>query len=195
MKTERRLLIADEAIVILAEEGLHGLTHRAVDRRLKLPGGSTSYYFRTRQALIGAAVDRLLEIDDADLDQLVGVLEEMIATARAGDPPVAADGELLASLFELWAAPERQQRLAARFELLLSAVRVDGDRRILAARQHFVDRTKELLLRIGVAAPEDDARAIVAMFDGLSFDALIDADGAEARHRVAVRLQRALDRR
>jgi hypothetical protein len=46
--------IADAAIGLLAAEGMRGLTHRTVDRAADLPKGSTSYYFRTRQALLQA---------------------------------------------------------------------------------------------------------------------------------------------
>lgn len=52
----------------MAEAGLRGLTHRAVDGAAVLPAGSTSYYFRTRTALIAACYQRLAELDLADVD-------------------------------------------------------------------------------------------------------------------------------
>ena len=55
----RRAEIADTAITTLARDGMRGLTHRAVDRAAGLPEGSASYYFRTRQALLKATVERL----------------------------------------------------------------------------------------------------------------------------------------
>lgn len=64
---DRRTLIADTAIDLVAAAGLRGLTHRAVDGAAKLPAGSTSYYFRTRTALIGACYARLAELDLADI--------------------------------------------------------------------------------------------------------------------------------
>ncbi|WP_189544888.1 TetR/AcrR family transcriptional regulator, partial [Streptomyces gelaticus] len=57
----RRKQLADAAIGTLAAEGMRGLTHRAVDQRAGLAEGSCSYYFRTRQALLQAAVERLAE--------------------------------------------------------------------------------------------------------------------------------------
>ncbi|MGD9430820.1 TetR/AcrR family transcriptional regulator [Arthrobacter russicus] len=56
---DRRPLIADHAIAVLARGGPRALTHQAVDRDTGLTGGSTSYYFRTREALVSAAVERI----------------------------------------------------------------------------------------------------------------------------------------
>jgi DNA-binding transcriptional regulator YbjK len=66
----RRALIADAAISTLARDGMRGLTHRAVDRAAGLPEGSASYYFRTRQALLQATVERLAELTSTDLQPL-----------------------------------------------------------------------------------------------------------------------------
>jgi len=57
--------ITDAAIEVLAAQGVKGLTHRAVDTAADLPPGSTSYYLRTREALMEAAVQRLVETDEA----------------------------------------------------------------------------------------------------------------------------------
>lgn len=56
---DRRPLIADHAIAVLARGGARALTHQAVDRDAGLSPGSTSYYFRTREALVSAAVERI----------------------------------------------------------------------------------------------------------------------------------------
>lgn len=55
----RRPLIADHAIAVLAQGGARALTHQAVDRSAGLSAGSTSYYFRTREALVDAAIERI----------------------------------------------------------------------------------------------------------------------------------------
>ena len=46
---------------------MRALTHRAVDQALALPDGSTSYYLRTRRALLERVVSRLAERTAADL--------------------------------------------------------------------------------------------------------------------------------
>lgn len=65
MEPSRRDALADAAIAVLANKGGRGLTHRAVDSAAGLPEGSTSYYFRTRQALLTAVVQRLAVLDAA----------------------------------------------------------------------------------------------------------------------------------
>ena len=51
--TPRRREILDAAVEVLAEQGLKGLTHRAVDRRAGLSEGSSSAYFRSRVSSCG----------------------------------------------------------------------------------------------------------------------------------------------
>lgn len=57
----RRRSIADAAIDVLARDGARGLTHRAVDQAAAVPQGTTSNYFRSRDALIAGLVDRIGE--------------------------------------------------------------------------------------------------------------------------------------
>jgi DNA-binding transcriptional regulator YbjK len=57
----RRGLIADAGLRVLAREGARGLTHRAVDQEAGLPTGTTSNYFRSRDALLGGLGERIFE--------------------------------------------------------------------------------------------------------------------------------------
>ncbi|KPI05488.1 hypothetical protein OV450_4029 [Actinobacteria bacterium OV450] len=81
---DRRTLIADTAIALVAAAGLRGLTHRAVDGAARLPAGSTSYYFRTRTALIGACYQRLAELDLGDVEADLGAEFGVDAGAGVG---------------------------------------------------------------------------------------------------------------
>ncbi|MFF2388827.1 TetR/AcrR family transcriptional regulator [Agromyces sp. NPDC058104] len=58
---ERRRLLADAAITVLAAEGARGLTHRAVDREAGVPVGTASNYFASRDALIAGLMARIGE--------------------------------------------------------------------------------------------------------------------------------------
>ena len=58
---DRRRLLTDAAITVLADEGARGLTHRAVDAAAGVPTGTTSNYFRTRDDLIAALFARISE--------------------------------------------------------------------------------------------------------------------------------------
>ncbi|WP_031121890.1 MULTISPECIES: TetR/AcrR family transcriptional regulator [Streptomyces] len=166
---DRRDLIADAAISTVASAGLRGLTHRAVDTAAGLPAGSTSYYFRTRSALISACYLRLAALSVADVDRWQ-------AEHGAPDPDSAA--EALAALLHHWLTAARDRQLA-RFELSLEAtrrpeLRADLETAGLAARS----RATSLLASLGAPRPEQAAELLVAWTDGLLYDRLAGAPAA-----------------
>ncbi|MDQ0643090.1 TetR/AcrR family transcriptional regulator [Microbacterium murale] len=55
----RRALLADAGIAVLAREGSRGLTHRAIDVEADVPVGTTSNYFRSREALVTGLFERI----------------------------------------------------------------------------------------------------------------------------------------
>lgn len=149
---DRRTRIADAVITVLAERGSRGLTHRAVDEVAGLATGSTSYYVRSRAALLEAAVPRLVELDARLLD--------------------ASDGSdlhlLLLHVFADALQGPGRERTLARYELMLESVRRPNLRAALAAG---TTRLVEHLTRAypGDAPKEAQARARDAMayLDGL----------------------------
>ncbi|MFF7256015.1 TetR/AcrR family transcriptional regulator [Streptomyces microflavus] len=166
---DRRDLIADAAISTVASAGLRGLTHRAVDTAAGLPAGSTSYYFRTRSALISACYLRLAALSVADVDRWQ-------AEHGAPDPDSAA--EALAALLHHWLTAARDRQLA-RFELSLEAtrrpeLRADLETAGLTARS----RATTLLASLGAPRPEQAAELLVAWTDGLLYDRLAGAPAA-----------------
>ncbi len=106
-------LVADTALALLAERGMRGLTHRAVDETAGLPQGSTSNVVRTRQALLELTVRRL-----ADREAKVLALEEM--PDPRGGPDALADGLALATHRSL---TRNRELTLARYELALEATR------------------------------------------------------------------------
>ncbi|MFE8976206.1 TetR/AcrR family transcriptional regulator [Streptomyces cyaneofuscatus] len=166
---DRRDLIADAALSTVASAGLRGLTHRAVDTAAGLPAGSTSYYFRTRSALISACYLRLAELTVADVDRWQ-------AEHGGTDPDSAA--EALAVLLHHWLTAGRDRQLA-RFELSLEAtrrpeLRADLETAGLAARS----RATTLLSALGASRPAQAADLLVAWTDGLLYDRLAGAPAA-----------------
>ncbi|WP_097956510.1 MULTISPECIES: TetR/AcrR family transcriptional regulator [Streptomyces] len=169
----RRDLIADTAIATVAAAGLRGLTHRAVDTAAGLPAGSTSYYFRTRSALIGACYLRLAALTVTDVDRW----EKKHGTLA---PDSAA--EALAALLHHWLTTAHDRQLA-RFELSLEAarrpeLRADLETAGRAARA----RAAALLTSLGAPDPAQAADLLVAWTDGLLYDRLV---GAPATSRPA----------
>jgi DNA-binding transcriptional regulator YbjK len=162
--SDRRTQIADAAIDVLAAAGARGLTHRAVDAAARLPTGSTSYYFRSREALLIAAARRLADLDLA------------IAGAAARRPTSIDDvTALLARLVHAQATTYRDRTLA-RYHLSLEADRYPEVRAALDEQgRRFADAATELLAQLGSARPARDARAVIALCAGIVYESTVGA--------------------
>ena len=57
--SERRALLADAGLRVLAASGARGLTHRAVDKEAGVPIGTSSNYFASRDEMLGALAERI----------------------------------------------------------------------------------------------------------------------------------------
>lgn len=69
-RANRRDLLADAAIEVLAREGGRGLTHRAVDRDAQVPEGTTKNYYPSRESLFVAVAGRMTDLHTAAVRQL-----------------------------------------------------------------------------------------------------------------------------
>ncbi len=127
---ERRRALCDAAIHVLAEHGSRGLTHGQVDRYAAVPEGTTSYYYRTRAALLRGVGKRVAEIDVANLQSVI-------------DRPLDPDAPFahLAELTMMQADGPGLMLNRARHELLLGAAR-DPD--LAETSQAFVARITAL---------------------------------------------------
>lgn len=158
--TDRRTVIADAAIATIAREGMRGFTHRAVDRTAGLAEGSTSYYFRTREALMFAALARMAELDTVDLE--VGDVERIASTAD-----LEAFTDLLTAIMRGWLTKGRD-RLLARFELTLESSRRPALRaRMMSYGASFRVMTEHRIAAAGASEPKRRAKTLVAHLDGL----------------------------
>ncbi|WP_112248505.1 TetR/AcrR family transcriptional regulator [Kribbella monticola] len=157
---DRQAAIADAAIHLVATRGLRGLTHRAVDAETGLPPGSTSYYLRTRNALLTACVNRMLARD-------------LTATSPPpGDTPLQ---ELLAEMV-IGIAKARADDLAARYELSLEARRQpDLQEAIVQGGRQLRDGLAHMLTALGIPDAAEVAWPVAAMMDGLLYDRLAGA--------------------
>lgn len=156
----RAQLIADTALALLAERGMRGLTHRAVDEAAGLPLGSTSNQARTRLALLEAAVRRLAlrESEVLGLPELPGPDAGREALAKA--VALALHRSLTG----------QQALLIARYELALEAARRPELRRIYdSAGRVFRDPLTRLMAANGSRDPERHALSLVAWCEGMMF--------------------------
>ncbi|WP_316527020.1 TetR/AcrR family transcriptional regulator [Kitasatospora brasiliensis] len=172
----RPTLVADTAIALIAERGLRGLTHRAVDEEAGLPAGSTSNLARTRAALLELALTRIVERETEDYPVLTeGSPAAAMPAPEVAAPAPAAARELLVQVGAdlLHQALTSGRRLTlARLELALEATRRPELRAVydrLGGR--FADIAATLLARCGSADPTADARRLIRWCDGVLFNA------------------------
>src|SRR3954454_17006509 len=156
-RSARMELLLGSALHVVSEQGMRGLTHRAVDRAAGLPEGSCSAYLRTREALV-------LGLTEYVADRVAGHVRDL-ADELAGAP--LGDDRAVATVtrFILRWIDERDL-LVARLELTLQAsrdpslaARLDAHRRVL------VDVVGGLLTARGKPHGAAAAETLVASFD------------------------------
>jgi len=158
---DRRTMIADAAIEIVATQGIRALTHNAVDGHLELAKGSTSYYFRTKRALLEAAV---LRITDKSV-------QEFMTSGMAGSAPSSPEDAALAVAEWLdGLLVHRRADVTARYAL---AIELSGDRELherMAVSFFSRDHAIWLCRVLGAADPESAGADFVSLGEGLLFD-------------------------
>jgi DNA-binding transcriptional regulator YbjK len=167
----RKTEIADAALSVLATEGSRGLTHRAVDEAAGLPSGSTSNYFRTRDALLEAAARRHAELDappPADVET---------ATVPAATLSPEQIRDLVLAAIDRVLDPAMRPMLAARYELTLEATRRPSLHPVMEeSRTHFVGLATTLLRAGECKTPESHAAQLIALMDGITADQMQDTE-------------------
>ncbi|WP_067248401.1 TetR/AcrR family transcriptional regulator [Microbacterium resistens] len=180
----RRAALADAGLAVLAREGSRGLTHRAVDEAAGVPTGTTSNYFRSRDALMAGLFERIGA-------RLAPTPEDL--ALRAGQQPsralfadylrdivrrLCADREVTLALFELRLESARRPELSAVLAPWLRAgfegdvafnetAGLPGGRREIALFHYAIDGLllDRLTTPIDPDLPVDDV--VDALVDGL----------------------------
>ena len=148
--------MCDAAIQLLADDGAKGLSHLKVDRKAEVPDGTTSFYFRTRSALLRAVAERLAELDLASLQSVADS-----ADGRADNPSPSRLSQVV-----LQAGSEPQfSRTKARYELTMQATR---DPALAAILQQATDEFTKLHREILVQLMPHGAELESAVVDDLS---------------------------
>ncbi|MFI6771293.1 TetR/AcrR family transcriptional regulator [Streptomyces sp. NPDC050355] len=180
----RHELIADAALALLAERGMRGLTHRAVDEAAGLPQGSTSNLARTRAALLEAAVRRLAERETAVL-----ALDEAPKAPEGGGYGAGAEPVADALSLALHRYLSRHRQLViARYELALEATRRPELREIYdRAGRAFREPMVAMLAAAGSGEPERHALSMIAWCDGVLFSCTAGQFHAAVPTRAALR--------
>ncbi|MYS86010.1 TetR/AcrR family transcriptional regulator [Embleya scabrispora] len=167
---ERRRAIADGAIEVLAGSGVHGLSHRAVDEAVGLPAGTTSNYFRSRDALLTAAAERVVELHQADMAAAHGLVLG----------PIDRDGlvALIGASLEFSATAHRARYLAV-YELTLEATRRPALQQALdGIKAGAVDFTLDQHRALGLHTTREDVATLITLFGGALYTLVTGQAGA-----------------
>ena len=104
---ERRKILADAAVHVLAQQGSRGLTHRALDDKAGVPRGTSSNFFATKDSIIDAILVRIGErlAPDPDVHAKLALREpgRELFTAYMKDivHRLTSDRDAALALFEL----------------------------------------------------------------------------------------------
>ena len=165
----------EAAIRLVGEQGVRALTHARVDAEADLPRGSTSNWFRTRDALVAGVIARIAEQERADLVAAIA--------------PTASADELVDALCRLLedATGRHAARTRARYALFLETTAGgDTEDSMRAERSAFAAWTQDMLAGLGAPDPDAAARALLAVCAGLIVNRLTVDPGAELRPVVEV---------
>lgn len=188
MQEERRAVLADAGLRVLAREGPRGLTHRAVDKEARCPAGTTSNYFRTRDALLCALGDRIYERLAPPPEVLANptarapCVEAFVEYVQEIAARACAAPDLYVALLELRLEARRNPRLAPQLRATLHrgyrsdlefhrAARLPGGALEIALLHYAIDGL--LLDRFGASlgsaeTTEDAVRHLVTRLVGLA---------------------------
>lgn len=163
----RREQVLDAAVRVLGNDGMRRLTYQAVDAAAGAPAGTTSNYFRNRDALLDGIVAHLETLDRRDWESL--------ATAHQPDTVP----RLVDALHEFvgHATGPAVARTAARYALLLEA-RANPRLRVPFAHSHaqIVEWGARWIARLGSGSPEAHCRTVLDYLDGLILRRITMAD-------------------
>ncbi|KHF43151.1 TetR/AcrR family transcriptional regulator [Saccharomonospora viridis] len=160
--TTRRDQVLDAAIRVLGTRGMRQLTHRAVDAEARLPEGSTSNYFRNREALVAGVLDRLVAQDEQAWGLFSADLSNITLT------PDAFIDAVTQFVVEL-AAAARISTLARHSIFLEAAHHEHLRRQVESRRDTLLTWGASWLEQLGSPHPERDFATLRALLDGLLF--------------------------
>lgn len=175
---DRRTELMDAALRVVADKGMKGLTHRAVDAAAQLAEGTTSNYYRTRAALVEAALGRMEQLDGQLLQDL----------APSGPPGTVA--ELADQLAGLVLSLTGKHAALTRARLALSLDQPDA---VTAGHSRLVGGMEHTLAALGVADAAARARDVADYGDGLMLHLLtVRRDGQPDAAAIAAAVRRLL---
>ncbi len=159
--SDRRRLIVEAALRVIARDGVNAATHRAVAAEAGVALASTTYHFSSKREIAAEALELAI-------DRSIAAVERCTAPPHPGTP-AALVGRLV-DLVEALCADD-QAPLAAQYELLIEAGR-SPQLRLLAARWDgaYLGGLEAIVAAAGIAEPDEAARILSDLIEGALLD-------------------------
>ena len=170
----------EAAIELVGTQGLRALTHARVDEQAGLPKGSTSNYFRTRQALQAGVVN--------------GIVERELPAVGVAFSPTSSDElvDALCALFDHMTTVNRTVT-AARLVLFMEASHNAELRDAVSRGREAMEALSVVALaRLGAREPHTASIAVAACFEGLLLHRIARHDPTDPRPTFAMIVRAAL---
>jgi len=182
----RREQILEAAVQVIGRSGREAVTHRAVAEEAGVPLGSTTYYFDSRDDLLGQALEYVAR---SEAERYAELGRELL---KANSPRKLAD--MLMDM--LISEAEDRSAYIAEYELWLEASRRPELRPAATAWCDAVQLAiAGPLEKLGSTDPAADASLVVAAIDGLGERILgREEDPAEAAADFRQQLRRLIER-
>lgn len=156
--------IIDSALEIIGRDGLSSLSMRSLAAEAAVPLGAVTYYFDSKQELIGEA---FLAHSQRELRRVISTISSI---GKAGSP---ADLARVIADFVIDGLQNSENALVAEYEFLVEASRHPELARASSAwQQSLRAQLTDVLERLGSRDPDPDARLVMAVMAGLEVDNL-----------------------
>jgi TetR/AcrR family transcriptional repressor of bet genes len=169
----RRDQILNAAYQVALRRGIDGLTLRAVAAEAKLSHGLVVFYFKQKDQLIGALLDRVLATTamvhiSEDVARIPHAPERLGAVLRQELGRLSRDPRGLRLFFEYWALGVRQAAIRRRIGAALTRYR--------AAFRRIAEELPAEARRGTDVTPDGLAAVAVSLVKGCAVQAMIDPD-------------------
>ena len=155
---DRREQILEATLRVIGRDGREAVTHRAVAEEAGVPLGSTTYYFDSRDDLLGQALEHVAALEVERYARLGEELRSVKSGRELADRLIS----------ELVAGVEDRVAYIAEYELWLEAGRRPDLREAAQSWCNAEQRAVAAALeKLGSSDPRADASLVVAALDGL----------------------------
>jgi DNA-binding transcriptional regulator YbjK len=179
--SDRRAVILEATLRVIARRGADGATHRAVAEEAGVPLASTTYHFTSKDALVHEALELAI-------DRSIAAVRRESAAPGPADP-----AQLVGRLLSLVAAitDDDQAPLAAQYELVLESGRRPG-LRPLAERWNraYLAGIESLAGSAGLPDPGQAAEILSNLIEGALLTQLSVAQDGFAEGALRAMLER-----